>query len=198
MSKSPQPDEAVAGSTNQDEQPSRAPLMQVSKNYSITIGNRVLPIETVLKVGGLCWFGSIGLLFDGRGGVTLALVVAIITVSSQPLVAVGMAHAGFLLLYPDLTALTPLRAGALLLYELGLAALLLSEPPIKSPTVVVTGLLTLLFTITLFAVIPMYGTVAAAMILIFIAFLLGYLIHRYERVSLGLVATDVETAESSS
>jgi len=44
----------------------------------------------------------------------------------------------------------------------------------------------------------MYGTVAAAMILIFIAFLLGYLIHRYERVSLGLVATDVETAESSS
>ena len=198
MSKSPQPNEAVARSTNQDEQRTRATLLQVSENGSITIGTRKLSIDTVLKIGGLCWFGGIGLLFDGLGGVTLAVVIALITASSQPLVAVGMAHAGFLLLYPDLTALTPLRAGALLLYELGLAALLLSEPPIKSPTVVVTGLLTLLFTITLFAVIPMYGTVAAAMILIFIAFLLGYLIHRYERVSLGLVATDVETAESSS
>lgn len=198
MSESPQPDEAVAGSTNQDEQPSRAPLMQVSKNYSITIGNRVLPIDTVLKLGGLCWFGGIGLLFDGLGGVTLAVVVALITASSQPLVAVGMAHAGFLLLFPDLTAMTPLTARTLLLYELGLATLLLSEPPIESPTVLVTGLLTLLFTITLFAVIPMYGTVAAAMILIFIGFLLGYFIHRYERVSLGLVTTDVETAESNS
>jgi len=196
MSNTNQSDETTSDSSSQNGSTNRSDETRFFHQWPITLGDHIVTTDVALKVVGLCWFGTIGLLFNGIVGLGVAVVVAVI-VGSYPVVAVGIAHAGLLLLYPDFTGIAVSTAGELLLYEGSLTVLLLSNPPYERISILFTIGFALVLGITLFAVLSLSGEFAAIIILLFIIFVVGYLLHRYERVSLGLAVTDVDTMDAN-
>jgi hypothetical protein len=82
------------------------------------------------------WIVIVGWWVDGLVGVTVGLAVAGIAVISLPVVVVAVAHAGLLLLVPELATISSLIEIGL--FELGVVAVLLSERPVEIPAAVLT------------------------------------------------------------
>jgi len=163
---------------------------------TFSIGNRTLTGDTVLQLLGISWLVAISWLFNGGFGVTIALVIGLITRISRPVIVIGIAHAGLLLLYPEIATLQ--TAVEVVAFEIGLLAVLFSDPPVEGLAVLLTVSLSVAFGTTFFVIAGQSGYWTAVAILIFIILLVAYIIHRYERVSLGLVETETDVAEPKS
>lgn len=166
-----------------------------STDRTIALGTRRLDYATLLAVCGLAWIVLVGWWVDGITGITVGLGIAGVAIVAQPTVVVAIAHAGLLLLVPELTTLTTLIE--LGLFELGVLAVLFSYRPVEILTVVLTVGFGSVFVATLIAALIWADVVVASVLLVGGVAVLGYGIHRYERVSLGLVDDESETTDPS-
>jgi len=157
---------------------------------TVSIGDRQIELAILLRAVGLGWLMVVGWLFDGVVGGAVGVAIAGVAVVAQPVVVVGLAHAGLLMWIPELTTASSLAAIGL--FELGVIAVVLSEPPIEIPTALLTTGFTVVFITSTLVVWVQNGQVAAIGLLLAVVALVGYGIHRYERGSLGLVATETD------
>lgn len=160
-----------------------------------TVGNRAVSGDTLLKLFGVGWVVVISWLFNGFVGIGVSLIIGLVTLVSRPVVVVGIAHAGLLGLYPEVTTFQP--AIELALFEIGIIAILLSDPPIARIDTILTVTLSLTFATIFFELAGRSGYVTAMGILLFMILLIAYIIHRYEQVALGLAATESKEKPNS-
>jgi len=163
---------------------------------TFSVGNRTFGGDTVIKLLGVSWLIGFSWLFNGLFGIAIAVMIGVITHISRPVIVVGLAHAGLLVLYPEISTLQ--AAVEVVVFEIGLLAILFSDPPVEGLTVLLTVSLSVAFGTTLFVIAGQSGYWAAVAILLFIIFLVAFVIHRYERVSLGLVETETDLVETES
>jgi hypothetical protein len=161
--------------------------------WPISLGGYQVDIAMFLRAVGIGWFMLFGWISNGVVGVSIGLVIAITAVMARPVIVVAVAHAGLLILLPDLTTLTAIIE--LGLFELGLLVLLLSEYLLDIPVVLLTAGFGLVFITSTVAVLVWAGQLAASFSLVFLIAALSYGIHRYERVSLGLVTDETDTTD---
>ncbi len=159
--------------------------------WSLRLSNSRLHATTVLRTLGLCWLILLGWGVDGLGGAAVGVVIAAVAVVTRPLVVAAVAQAGLLMLVPEITALSSLAVIGL--FELGVVAVLLSEHPFDTPTTLLTIGFGAVFVITTVAVLIWSGPLTASAVLVALVAVLAYGIHRYERVSLGLVTDETAT-----
>jgi hypothetical protein len=164
---------------------------RTDRRNTVSIADREIQPATLLLAGGLGWLVVVGWLLGGVVGGAVGVAIAGIAVVARPVVVVGIAHAGLVVVSPELTTIDSLATVGL--FELGVIAVLFSDPPIEIPTALLTaGFAIVLTTITL-TIWLRNGPGVAVGVLFAVVALLGYGIHRYERVSLGLVATETDT-----
>ncbi len=162
--------------------------------WSLRLSNRQVHATTVLWALGLFWLILIGWGVDGLGGAAVGIVIAAVAVVTRPIVVAAVAQAGLLMLVPEITALSSLAVIGL--FELGVVAVLLSDRPFDSPTTLLTIGFGVVFVITTVAVLIWSGPLTASAVLVALVAVLAYGIHRYERVSLGLVADETATHDT--
>lgn len=145
------------------------------------------PVKTaqVLRVIGLVWLTLVGWWLAGVVGVAVGLLLAIGAVIVRPVVLVALAHAGLVILVPDLSSLTSIIEIGL--FELGVIAILVSEPPVDQPTTVLTIGIGLALAGVIIAADIWISQLATILFLLVLVAVVGYGIHRYEQVALGLV-----------
>jgi|AntRauTorcE11898_2_1112593.scaffolds.fasta_scaffold28690_2 hypothetical protein len=158
---------------------------------AITVAGREVDIAIVLRVLGGVWLTLVGWQLSGGVGVAIGLGIAAVAVVARPISSVAVAHAGLLVLVPEVTAVDSLIQ--LGLFELGVLAILLSERPVDGPTALLAVAFGLTFVGTTVAVQLWASQLAATGGLCGLVAILAYGIHRYERVSLGLVVDTDET-----
>lgn len=163
---------------------------------TFAVGDRTFGGDTVIKLLGVSWLIGISWLFNGLFGITIAVMIGLITYISRPVIVVGLAHAGLVMLYPEISTLQ--AAVEVVVFEIGLLAILFSDPPVEGLAVLLTVSLSVAFGTTVFVIAGQSGYWAAVAILLFIIFLVAFVIHRYERVSLGLAETETDLVETES
>lgn len=147
-----------------------------------------ISIVSLLQIIGIGVIGFVSWWIGGIVGLGIAIAIAGIALGSTPVITAVFAHIGLFVMQPDIgTTTAGLR---LALFELGLLGLLNSEPPFAVPislikTVFIGGLV--LLTLGIFS---STGAVETSVILCCLAVGVGYLIHRYEQVTLGLVPSE--------
>ena len=163
------------------EQPSRTP------NQYIVFG-KVIHITTILRVIGVGWVGFVSWWIEGIVGLGIALILAGIAVGTTPVITTVFAHIGLFVMQPDLGTTTGGLQFAL--FEFGVLVFINSEPPLSFPT----GLITTAFiggvVLLTLGVFSSTGLVETSVILCCLAIGVGYLIHRYGQVSLGLITSE--------
>lgn len=169
------------------------PSTSTSSNQ-IPFTGHTLAGKTLIQLGGVIWILGISSIFNGLAGIAVGILVGVTMRISHPVITVGVAHAGLLVLYPELT--TVQTAVEIALFECGLLAILLGERYEERDTALLTIILSVVFGMTFVALNVWKDTLIAATGLVFITLLLAYGIHRYERVSLGLVTTDTDIASN--
>ena len=157
---------------------------------TVSIGGRQIERAILLRAVGLGWLVIVGWLLDGVVGGAVGVAIAGVAVVARPVVVAGLAQAGLRVVAPELTTTDSLAAVGL--FELGVIAVLLSEPPIRIPTALLTTGFAVVFATITVTIWVRTGQWAAVGVLLTVVALLGYGIHRYERVSLGLVATETD------
>ncbi len=153
-----------------------------------TVGDRLRAPPTLLRGLGVVWILVVSWWIGGLAGVGVGLAIALTVRVAQPVVAVAIAHAGLLILLPTLTTLSSIVG--LVLFELGLLAVLLSERPFEFPTAVLTVAFGIVLVTTVVAGLLWAGHLAATGMLLTLVAVVAYGIHRYERVTLGLVVDE--------
>lgn len=162
---------------------------------SVSVADREMQPASVLRAAGLSMLVVVAWLLDGIVGGAVGIAIAGVTIVARPIVVAGIAQAGLLMIAPELTTAESLAMVGL--FELGVVAILLSEPPIELPTALLTTGFAIVFTTSILAVWVRNGQGIAIGLLLALVALLGYGIHRYERVSLGLVATETNNGASN-
>lgn len=156
--------------------------------WPISFGGYLVELSTFFKVIGVGLFILAGWVFNGIAGASIGLGILILAVVTRPVFVVAVAHAGLLILFPDLTTVTTVVEIGL--FESGLLALLLSENPGDTPAVLLTVGFALVFVTGTVAVLIWASQLAASFFLVFLAAIISYGLHRYERVSLGLITDE--------
>lgn len=162
------------------------PGQQQNRSRKINILGRTVHLATILQAVSLLWISGVGWLIGDLVGIGISL--AIVGLVATPIIAVAFAHVGLLVMLPELpTTISVVQLG---LFEGGLLGLLSSDPPLSITDdliliVFVGGLV--IGALSLFNII---GLLEASLILCCIVGGLGYSVHRYERVSLGIVTSD--------
>jgi len=139
----------------------------------------------VLRLGAVVGFGIVSWITAGFGGLAIAAVVGILAFSIRPIITVGVAHAGLLILLPELADLSSLIY--LAVFELCLFGILASEETVSRPTIVLTAGIAVVLGMSVVAVFIWTDLFVATMFLLSVVGILAYGVHRYEQVSLGLV-----------
>jgi hypothetical protein len=129
----------------------------------------------------------VGWLTAGVLGIGVGVGCAIASIRSGSVVTVtAIAHAGAVVLFPE--SFSAPVFPALAMFELGVIIILASHPPVASINTVILVVITLGVAVGTLAAIYSVGLFQATVGLVVIGGLLLYGIHRYERVSLGLVS----------
>lgn len=162
---------------------------------TVGIAGRKIQPATLLRAGGLGLLVVVGWLVAGVVGVAVGGAIAGVAVVARPVVVAGIAQAGLLVVVPELATAESLAAVGL--FELGVIAVLLSDPPVEIPTALLTTGFAVVFATSTLTIWVRNGPSAAVGLLLAVAAVSGYGIHRYERVSLGLVATETDTHGAS-
>jgi hypothetical protein len=147
--------------------------------------DRQLDTPIILRVVGVVWLTLVGWRLAGSVGVAVGLLLAVGATIVRPVILVALAHAGLVVLVPDSTSLTALTAIGL--FELGVIAILLSDPPVDRPAASLTVAFGLLLGGATIATQIWAELLAASLVLLVLVAVIGYGIHRYEQVALGLV-----------
>jgi len=162
----------------------------------LSVGGRRIDLAAVLWVGGLGSLLGVGWLSAGVIGLAVGAGVAAIAYSSRPVVAVALAQAGLLVVVQEVTVGRPLAE--LAAFQAGLVAILLSERPVDSATVVLTVAVSAVLVAVVISAVSLGGLAAAGVAVVVLAGAMGYAVHRFERVSLGLAAsTETEPGGSN-
>ena len=140
----------------------------------------------ILRLGAVVGFAIVSWITAGFGGLAIAAVVGILAFSVRPIITVGVAHAGLLILLPGLADISSLIS--LVVFELCLFGILASEESVSRPTIVLTAGIAAVLSMSVVAVFIWTDLLVATMFLLCFVGVLGYGVHRYELVSLGLVA----------
>lgn len=163
------------------------PGQQQNRSRKINILGRTVRLATILQAVSLLWISGVGWLIGDLVGIGISLAIVGLVVGTTPIIAVAFAHVGLLVMLPELpTTISVVQLG---LFEGGLLGLLSSDPPLSITDdliliVFVGGLV--IGALSLFNII---GLLEASLILCCIVGGLGYSVHRYERVSLGIVTS---------
>jgi hypothetical protein len=163
------------------------PGQQQNRSRKINILGRTVRLATILQAVSLLWISGVGWLIGDLVGIGISLAIVGLVVGTTPIIAVAFAHVGLLVMLPELpTTISVVQLG---LFEGGLLGLLSSDPPLSITDdliliVFVGGLV--IGALSLFNII---GLLEASLILCCIVGGLGYSLHRYERVSLGIVTS---------
>lgn len=183
--------------TNREDnhQPGRkhADTTSQSTGRTITIGDRQVDQATLVGAFGALWLVLIGWWIDGVVGVGVSLAIAGVAVVAQPVIVLAVAHAGLLLLIPELATVTSLIE--ISLFELGVLAVVLSERPVEIPAALLTIAFGGVFIASTITVLIWADQLAASVLIVVLGALLAYGIHRYEQVSLGLVDDEPGTTD---
>lgn len=164
------------------------PGQQHDRSSKITILGRTVRLATILQVVSLLWISGIGWLIGDIVGIGISLAIVGLVVGTTPIIAAAFAHVGLLVMLPELP--TTLSVVHLALFEGGLLGLLSSDPPLSITDdliliVFVGGLVTVALWL-----LNIIGMLKASLILCCVVGGIGYSLHRYERVSLGIVTSD--------
>lgn len=173
------PTEPEAQSTTPDSQ---------STGGQLSLGERRIDLATLLRIAGVGCLLAVGWFSAGPIGLAIGGGVAAVASSSPPVVAVALAQAGLLVVVPDLAGGRSLLT--LASFEGGLVAILLSERPVDRPTVVLTVAIGAVFVVVVASAISWAGLAVASVAVVVLSAVMGYAIHRFERVSLGLASTE--------
>lgn len=152
------------------------------------------PLDAVRlgRVFGMGWLTLVGWWIAGGVGVAVGLLLAVGAVILRPVALAALAHGGLVVLVPELSGPTSLIEIGL--FELGVVAVLVSEPPVDRATTVLTiGIGLGLAGVTIAAQLWI-DQLATVLVLLGLVAVVGYGIHRYEQVALGLV--DPEPTET--
>lgn len=155
--------------------------------------DRQIDTPLILRVIGLVWLTLVSWQFAGSVGLAVGLLLAVGATVVRPVILAALAHAGLVVLVPDITS--PTSLAALGLFELGVIAILLSEPPVDRPGALLTIAIGLMLGGATIAVQIWADLLAASIVLLVLVSVIGYGIHRYEQVALGLV--DPEPTETN-
>jgi hypothetical protein len=154
----------------------------------LTVFGTTIHIVSLLQIIGIMWIGFVSWWIGGIAGLGVAIVIAGIARFSTPVITTVFAHIGLFVMQPDLGTTT--GGLQLVLFELGLLVLLNSEPPFAVRiSLVKTAFISGLVLLTL-GIFSSSGAAETSVILCCLAVGVGYLIHRYEQVSLGLVTSE--------
>jgi len=139
-----------------------------------------------LRIGSVVGLLVVSWLTAGLSGLAVGAVVGLVAFVVRPVITVGVAHAGLLVLIPELASVSSLLSVAA--FELCLLGVLGSHATMDRPTLVLTGGFAVVLSMGVVAVFIWTDVFVTSMFLLAVVGILGYGIHRYERVSLGLVA----------
>jgi len=155
--------------------------------------DRQLDTPLILRAIGLVWLTLVSWQLAGSVGVAVGLLLAVGATVVSPVILAALAHAGLVVLVPDTVSLTSLVA--LGLFKLGVIAIVVSEPPVDRPAALLTVAIGLMLGGATIAVQIWANQLTASLVLLTLVAVIGYGIHRYERVALGLV--DPEPTETN-
>jgi hypothetical protein len=162
---------------------------------TVIILGRTVRLVTILQTVSLAWILGIGWLIGELIGIAIGLAIVGLVVGTTPVIATAFAHVGLFVMLPELpTTIAIVQLG---LFEVGLVGLLSSDPPASITDnlilpVVVGGLV-----IGGFWLFTIIGLLEASLILCCAVGGIGYSLHRYERVSLGIVTSDYSPNDSN-
>jgi len=150
----------------------------------------------ILRLGAVVGFAIVSWITAGIAGLGIAAVVGILAFSVRPIITVGFAHAGLVILLPELADISSLAS--LAVFEFCLVGILASQESVDRPTIALTAGIAVALGMSVVAVFIWTDLFVATMFLLCVVGVLGYGIHRYERVSLGLVADSAEKLQGDS
>jgi len=146
-----------------------------------------------LRIGSVVGLLVVSWLTAGLSGLAVGAVVGLVAFVVRPVITVGVAHAGLLVLIPELASVSSLLYVAA--FELCLLGVLGSHATMDRPTFALTGGFAVVLGMGVVAVFIWTDVFVTSMFLLAVVGILGYGIHRYERVSLGLVAASTRSPQ---
>ena len=152
--------------------------------------------RSILRLGAVVGFAVVSWITAGIAGLGIAAIVGILAFRVRPIITVGFAHAGIIVLLPELADISSLVS--LAVFELCLFGMLASQESMSRPTIALTAGIAVVLGMSVVAVFIWTDLFVATMFLLCFVGVLGYGIHRYERVSLGLVADSTEKPQGDS
>ena len=154
----------------------------------LTVFGTTISIVSIIKIIGIVWIGLVSWSIGGVVGIGIAITIAGIAKVATPVITAVFGHIGLFVIQPDLGITT--GALQLALFELGLLVFLSSEPPLSFPMSLVKPVFIGGVVLLTVGILRSTGAVETSVILCCLAVGVGYLIHRYEQVSLGLVTSE--------
>lgn len=159
-----------------------------SQSRTVIILGRTVHLATILQAVSLVWISGVGWLIGDLVGIAVSLAIVGLVVVTTPVIAAAFAHVGLLVILSELS--TIMAIVQLGLFEVGLIGLLSSDPPLSTTD----GLILTVFVggsvVTTLWLSNIIALIEASVILCCAVGGIAYSLHRYERVSLGIVTSD--------
>ena len=171
------------------------PDQYLQQPKKITVLGNSIRVVTILRTVSLLLIAGIGWWVGDIVGIGIGLSIAGLGFSTTPVITAAFAHTGLIVILPKLATTTAVIQ--LIIFEFGLIGLFSSDPPVSMTNNLLTAIFIVSFVILTLWLFNAIGVLEASIALCCVVGGVGYVLHRYERVSLGGVPSDQRISETN-